>query len=48
MPCRMNGGAELEAESMGENADWVGNDPELGVGYAEFEEPWRSPQETFH
>lgn len=44
----MNGGAELEAESIGENADWVGNYPELGVGYAELEEPWRSAQETFH
>lgn len=41
--CRMDGGAELEAESAGENAHGVGNDPERGVGYAEFEEPQRSP-----
>ena len=38
-------GAELEAESTGENADWTGNDHELGgVGYAEFEEPQRQPK----
>lgn len=41
--CRMDGGAELEAESAGEKAHGVGNDPERGVRYAEFEEPQRSP-----
>lgn len=41
----VDGGAELGAESTGEDADWMGNDRELGgVGYAAFEEPQRQPR----